>query len=510
MGFQIAGLSGTLAQVNGENELLVSADFQSQYVYAYGSPAQYGLGVVVLNPLSVSFPSSLPVTQDTSPWVVSGTVAVSSVTGTVAVTNAALSELSFTSYGSPATENLNVYVVNPLTATFTETQIGVTQVTSPWIVSGTVGVSGSVAVTGTFWQATQPVSIASPVAVTGTFWQATQPVSGTVAVSSVSGSVAVTGTFWQATQPVSDAVGDASLAAIEASLAGATYTEAGSPAVSSLNVNVVNPITATFTDTSIGVTQLTSPWIVSGTVAVSNFPASQAVTGTFWQATQPVSGTVAVSSVSGSVAVTGTFWQATQPVSGTVAVSSISGSVAVTGTFWQATQPVSGTVAVSSVSGSVAVTGTFWQTTQPVSGTVTVDQGTSPWLVQDSVLSTVGTTTSGSPAETGLNVYVLNEGPTSTTANSPASSSVTSTSSDILAANSYRLEVTITNTGTVVVYLGVNGKVPTATAYHYALSPCTTANDGTGGTYTSDIVKGQINAIVASASGTVCVTELTA
>lgn len=42
--------------------------------------------------------------------------------------------------------------------------------------------NASLAVTGTFWQATQPVS--------GTFWQATQPVSGT---------------FWQATQPVSAA-----------------------------------------------------------------------------------------------------------------------------------------------------------------------------------------------------------------------------------------------------------------------------------------------------------------
>jgi hypothetical protein len=51
-----------------------------------------------------------------------------------------------------------------------------------------VGITGSVAVTGTFFQATQPVSLASSVAVTGTFWQATQPVSGT---------------FWQATQPVS-------------------------------------------------------------------------------------------------------------------------------------------------------------------------------------------------------------------------------------------------------------------------------------------------------------------
>ena len=47
-----------------------------------------------------------------------------------------------------------------------------------------------------------------------------------------------------------------------------------------------------------------------------------------------------------SIAVTGTFWQATQPVSGT---------------FWQATQPVSGT---------------FWQATQPVSGTVTANAGT--------------------------------------------------------------------------------------------------------------------------------------
>jgi len=40
---------------------------------------------------------------------------------------------------------------------------------NPLPISGVVTVSGGVAVTGTFWQATQPVS--------GTFWQATQPVS---------------------------------------------------------------------------------------------------------------------------------------------------------------------------------------------------------------------------------------------------------------------------------------------------------------------------------------------
>jgi hypothetical protein len=88
-------------------------------------------------------------------------------------------------------------------------------------------VSGSIPVTGTFFQATQPVSIASmpSTPVTGTFWQATQPVSFTwvgltdtqlrasavpvsltsTEISNFPATQAVTGTFWQATQPVSAA-----------------------------------------------------------------------------------------------------------------------------------------------------------------------------------------------------------------------------------------------------------------------------------------------------------------
>lgn len=82
-----------------------------------------------------------------------------------------------------------------------------------------VGVVGTVPVSGTFYQATQPVSAASlplpagaatsakqdaiVAAISGaTYYPGTQPVSGTVGVS---GSVAVTGTFWQATQPISAA-----------------------------------------------------------------------------------------------------------------------------------------------------------------------------------------------------------------------------------------------------------------------------------------------------------------
>lgn len=67
--------------------------------------------------------------------------------------------------------------------------------------------------------------------------------------------------------------------------------------------------------------------------------ASVAVTGTFYQTTQPVS----IASMP-STAVTGTFWQTTQPVS----IASMP-TTAVTGTFYQATQPVSGTVAVTGV-----------------------------------------------------------------------------------------------------------------------------------------------------------------
>jgi P pilus assembly chaperone PapD len=68
-----------------------------------------------------------------------------------------------------------------------------------------------------------------------------------------------------------------------------------------------------------------------------------------------------------SVPVTGTFWQATQPVS--LTSTTITGSVAVTGTFFQATQPVS-------IAATVTVTGTGG--TFPVTdsgGSLTVDNG---------------------------------------------------------------------------------------------------------------------------------------
>lgn len=87
-----------------------------------------------------------------------------------------------------------------------------------------------------------------------------------------------------------------------------------------------------------------------------------ASTGTFVAATDEVAsrhfqkvkltfgadGTATDVSGASGLPVTGTFWQATQPVS-------IASSVAVTGTFWQATQPVSGTVTANAGSGTFAI-----------------------------------------------------------------------------------------------------------------------------------------------------------
>jgi len=159
---------------------------------------------------------------------------------------------------------------------------------------------------------------------------------------------------------------------------------------------------------------------VIGKVDVNNWPATQAVTGTFWQATQPVS----IASMP-TTPVTGTFWQATQPVSGTVTANvtfpttqQVSGTVALDSTSlsalenisatvsgsvsvsnFPATQPVSGSVSVSNFPATQAVTGTFWQATQPVSGSVsatvsgTVELGTTTL----SALENTTVTISGTP-----------------------------------------------------------------------------------------------------------------
>jgi hypothetical protein len=97
------------------------------------------------------------------------------------------------------------------------------------------------------------------------------------------------------------------------------------------------------------------PALVSGRLPVDGSGVTQPVSGTFWQATQPVSGPLTdVQLRATAVPVSGTFWQATQPISGSV---SITGTAAVSGPLTDAELRAT----------AVPVSGTFWQATQPVS-----------------------------------------------------------------------------------------------------------------------------------------------
>ena len=90
----------------------------------------------------------------------------------------------------------------------------------------------------------------------------------------------------------------------------------GTVSLSASTLSALENINATVSGTvELGTTTLAAleNITVGGSVSVSNFPATQAVTGTFWQTTQPVS-----IATMPTTPVTGTFWQTTQPVSGTV------------------------------------------------------------------------------------------------------------------------------------------------------------------------------------------------
>jgi hypothetical protein len=125
--------------------------------------------------------------------------------------------------------------------------------------------------------------------------------------------------------------------------------------------NSITSNTAVYTAAGTSSTNANPIQGVTGGIAVP-------VSGTFWQATQPVS-------LSASVAVTGTFWQTTQPVS-------LASSVSVTGTFWQATQPIS----IATMPALVASTAAIGQvggktTTVDVTPTISTSAYTAGYVV---------------------------------------------------------------------------------------------------------------------------------
>lgn len=149
-------------------------------------------------------------------------------------------------------------------------------------VDGTVGISGSVAVTGTFWQATQPVS--------GTFWQATQPVSIAATVTTSDANlIADNAGFTDGTSKVMPS------GYIFDEVAGTALTEND---VGAARMDSKRAVVFALEDASTRGQRASVS--AAGAVKVDGSAVTQPVSGTFWQATQPVSGT---------------FWQATQPVS---------------------------------------------------------------------------------------------------------------------------------------------------------------------------------------------------
>lgn len=223
----------------------------------------------------------------------------------------------------------------PIATTVTfPASIGVTQVTSPWVSSIPAGVNVN-------------------------NFPATQPVSGTVTANAGTG-------FPSATAA---GTSGASLTTIQGSVSGVPVPVSGIVTVTPSGVQNVNQLQlggATLgAATAIGTTasglvqgiQGTTggvPVPVSGSVSVSNFPA-----------TQPVSGTVTSNQGTSPWVVT------TPPPTTSVAVSAVAGTVAVT----QSTSPwiVSGS-GTFTVGGTVAVSN--FPATQPVSGTVTANAGT--------------------------------------------------------------------------------------------------------------------------------------
>jgi hypothetical protein len=194
----------------------------------------------------------------------------------------------------------------------------------------------------------------------------------------------------------------------------------------SLKVDVTNPISASISGT-VGVTQSTSPWVISGntgrtwtllnttdSVNVGNFPATFGVTQSTspWVVngsgfTQPISAVSlplptgaatesTLSTLNGKVTTTANGIKVdgsavTQPVSGTVAVSN-----------FPATQPVSGTVTANQGTGGVSA----WKVdgsavTQPVSGTVTANAGTGNFTVVQPTGTNLHTVVDSSALPTG-------------------------------------------------------------------------------------------------------------
>ena len=360
-----------------------------------------------------------------------GTWNITNVSGTVSLpTGAATSANQPTaatlgSTTSGQTGNLDLGAVTTSAPTYTTGQSNALSLNT----SGGLRVDGS--------GVTQPVS--------GTFWQATQPISGTIAATQ-------SGTWTTRIVGNTGAVLDASSAQNQVTPAGMLLVGAE-----------FNTTPTTITSGNSSPLQLDSAGNLlvnikagagSGGTASnfgSAFPATGTAAGAEYLTTAPtltngqmvalqtnISGSLKVDGSAVTQPVSGTFWQATQPVSGTVTVTQATAAnlnATVTGTItanqggtWTV-QPgnTANTTAwlVTGTGGTFPVTGTFWQATQPISAASLPLPAGAATSANQPTAAALGSTTSGQTGNLSLGA-VTTASPAYTTGQSNALSLDTS------------------------------------------------------------------------------------
>ena len=263
-----------------ERQRIVLADpaQAEHFVNVSSAGALQGDGSAVTQPVSGAFwQTTQPVSLASLPALPTGSnaigsVSVSNLPGTqpVSGTVTSLTEGAVTTaaptYATATNQQLSLNTAGGL-------RVDPSGVTSPVSISGTPSVT---------------VSNAS-LAVTGTFYQGTQPVSGTVTANAGSGTFGTSDANAVAQgSTTSGEKGFLELAAV--TTAAPTYTTGQS---SPLSLNTAGGL-------RVDGSGVTHPVSISGTPTVTVGNASLAVTGTFYQGTQPVSGTVTANAGSGT------------------------------------------------------------------------------------------------------------------------------------------------------------------------------------------------------------------
>lgn len=287
----------------------------------------------------------------------------------------------------------------------------------------------------------------------------TQPVSGSVSVSNLPATQTVSGTVSVSNLPATQPVSAAALPLPSGAATSAKQPAlgiAGTPSADVLTIQGATGMTALKVDGS-GVTQP-----VSGSMSISNFPATQSVSGSLgrtWSllnTTDSVNvgnfpssfnignfpldlsgflkvheqGTANVSVTNASIPVTGTFWQATQPVSGSMgrtwSLLNTTDSVNV-GNF-PASQVVSGSVSVSNFPATQSVSGSLGRTWSLLNTTDSVNVGNFPASQNVNLFDGAGNSLSSTTGA--LNVNVVAGGGSSSVASVGANGVAAPTSSD--------------------------------------------------------------------------------